>query len=144
MGLFDGFKRKTQLDFSTNEDAFATLMIAVANLDGEFDEEEVDTLIALAIINPALKQVDMNACFNFGSKYVSQNGAAQSAVDVFTFLDSELHQTAFTYACMVAMSDGVVTEEEENTLSELAEVAELDGDADCLIHAAGVIMQPVS
>jgi hypothetical protein len=73
------------------------------------------------------------------------NGAEQSAVDSFSYLPNELHATALSFACLVAMADGIVTAEEENKLMELAQVSSLGEDeSQVVIRTCIAIMKPLS
>lgn len=145
MGLFDGFKKKSTLDFSSNIEAIATLMVAIGSLDGDLDDEEISTVVAIANINPGMSTELIDESFSFSSKYILANGAEQSAVDAFNFLPDALHGTAFSYACMVALADGVVTAEEEETLIELAGLSSLDeDDTSKIIAACSAIMTPIA
>jgi tellurite resistance protein len=145
MGFFDSFKKKQNLEFVRNEDAIVTLMLAIGSLDGELDQDEVNALIGLANINPSLAQASLRSSFEFAIKHLKANGAAQSAVDSFSYLPSELHATALSFACLVAMADGIVTAEEENKLMELAQVSSLGEDeSQVVIRTCIAIMKPLS
>lgn len=144
MGLFDSFKKKTTLEFTNEVQAISTLMLSIASLDGELDSSEVHALIGIGAINPMLNPDSLEAGFNFAVKYIQRNGPEQSAVDAFTYLPEDNHETAFSYACLVAMADGVVTEEEEQTLTELAEVSAIeDEDVHRIIQTCTGIMRPI-
>jgi len=144
MGFFDGFKKKATLDFTSNAEAITTLMLAISSLDGEIDNSEIVTLVSIANINPALEKDDIKESFNFAVKYINRNGGGESAVDAFNFLDTSMHGTAFSYACMVALADGVVTDEEEDTLMELAEISSLsDEETQTIISTSKFLMTPI-
>lgn len=128
MGLFDSFKKKEVLSFSDDAQALIALMVAVGSLDGELDEDELQALVAIASINSSVLGDELKSSFEFAGKYVLANGAEQSAVDVFGFLTDDLHMTAFSFACLVAMADGIITAEEEQTLIELAGISCLSED----------------
>ena len=145
MGFFDSFKKKQTLEFTRNEDAIVTLMLAIGSLDGELDQNEVNALIALANINPSLAGASLRSSFEFAIKHLRANGAEQSAGDAFSCLPAEVHATALSFACLVAMADGIVTAEEENKLMELAQISSLGEDeSQAVIRTCIAIMKPVA
>lgn len=144
MGLFDSFKKRPALEFQSKEDAIVTLMVAIGSLDGELDQDEVNALIAMASINNSLANVSLEDAFRFAVKYIRSNGPEQSAVDAFGYLPDENHATALSFGCLVALADGVVTAEEEQTLMELAEISVLnEEEAQAVIHTSMAIMQQI-
>ena len=145
MGFFDSFKKKATLDFTSSTEAITTLMLAISTLDGEIDESEMLALSAIININPTLNPQDVNDSLNFAIKYINRNSSAESAVDAFNFLDATLHGTAFSYACMVALADGVVTDDEENILMELAGISSLsEEETHAIISTSKLLMTPIS
>lgn len=144
MGLFDAFKKKAKVEFSRNEDAIITLMLAIGSLDGDLDNDEIQSLIGIAQINRSLANASLREAFDVAVKYLKVNGAAQSAVDAFTYLPHELHATALGFACLVALADGVVTAEEESKLMELAQVSSLsEEEAQAVLNTSIAVMRSI-
>lgn len=145
MGLFGGFKKKQKVEFTCNEDAIVTLMVAIGSLDGDLDQNEVQALIGIAQINSSLANASLRDSFELAVKYLKLNGAAQSAVDAFTYLPEELHATALTFACLVTLADGIVTEEEESKLMELAGVSCLsEEESEAIINVSMALMKSLN
>ncbi|MBJ6612035.1 MAG: TerB family tellurite resistance protein [Candidatus Thiothrix moscowensis] len=145
MGFFDSFRKQQKPEFTCNEDAVITLMVAMGSIDGELDQNELLALVGLARVNTSLNGASLERSFQFAVKYLKANGAAQSAVDAFSYLPGELHATALSFACLVTMADGVVTNEEESKLMELAEVSSLsEAESQAVINTCIAIMKPVA
>lgn len=145
MGLFDAFKKKQKVEFTCNEDAIITLMVAIGSLDGDLDQNEIQALIGIAQINRSLGNAPLRSSFELAVKYLKVNGAGQSAVDAFTYLPEELHATALSFACLVTLADGIVTEEEDAKLMELAQVSSLgEEDSKAIINISMALMKPLN
>lgn len=145
MGLFDAFKKKQKVEFTCNEDAIVTLMVAIGSLDGDLDQNEIQALIGIAQINSSLANASLRSSFELAVKYLKVNGAGQSAVDAFTYLPEELHATALSFACLVTLADGIVTAEEESKLMELSQVSSLsEEESQAIINVSMALMKSLN
>ncbi|MCX7946623.1 MAG: tellurite resistance TerB family protein [Hydrogenophilus sp.] len=144
MGLFDLFKKSQTVEFSNNAEAILALMLAIGSIDGELDRDEVMALVGIAQLNRSLAGSDLQRAVDSALRYLKNKGPGQTAVDALGFLPAELHATAFAFASLVAMADGVVTEEEEQKLMELAEQSSLDEEtARAVVRVATALMARV-
>mgnify|MGYP003671531396 CR=1 FL=1 len=126
MGLFDALKKKVtgEIELQSNQEALDILLYAVASIDGEIEDEELGTVIALAHMYKEVAGVDNDIDVEVIAAHLETYGAAQAIHNTFEHLPEALHETAFAYACMVAIADGEISQEEENVLIEVADLTD--------------------
>ncbi|KXJ54442.1 MAG: hypothetical protein AXW15_02270 [Neptuniibacter sp. Phe_28] len=149
MGLFDKFKKPSldasEIVFTDSGQALAMLLYAVACTDESLDDDEVGAVAALIHFNGQISGVEPDIDYKYITLCVDSVGPEAAIRAAFDYLPLELHEPAFTYACMVAMADGHVSDEEAAILIEIAKMSdEFDLErAEQLIDMAGVVMSPM-
>ena len=121
MGLFDGFKTKTQPTFNTQK-AIMTIVIAAIKADGSVSEEEVGRLRSMCVRSPIFSTNSKDqdeAVIDFALNVSDQLGmeAVKKAALVLT---PDLKETAFAFAVEMILADGMVGDKEEAFISQLA------------------------
>jgi len=129
MGLFDGFKTKTQPVF-TAQKAVMTIVIAAIKADGNVSDEEVGRLRSMCARSPlfsANSKEEDDAVIDFALNVSDQLGtdAVKKAAEALT---PELKETAFAFATEIVLADSMVGEKEEAFISQLAGVLGVSDD----------------
>lgn len=129
MGLFDGMKTKMSPTFDPQK-AIMTIVIAAIKVDGNVSDEEIGYLRSMCARSPIFanntKDED-DSVIDFASNVTEQlamDGVKRAAES----LTEELRQTAFAFATEMVLADGMVGDQEEAFITDLAEMLGVDGD----------------
>jgi uncharacterized tellurite resistance protein B-like protein len=140
MGLFDGFKTKTQPVFNTQK-SIMTIVVAAITADGEVSDEEVGRLRSMCARSPIFmrntKDED-DALIDFALNAHKQlaGEAIKKAAETLT---PELRETAFAFAVEMIVADGMVGADEETYIGNLATTLGISEDLSRAIIAVTLI-----
>ena len=122
MGLFSAFKdSKPEIEFLDDTDAKVTLLTAIAFLDGDLDDSEIETSIIMKYLCVGTDMVEQ-ANDEFGT-LIEDHSIPAIVAAAFNYIDPATHKTVYFAACMIAMADGVIDDEEEDALLDMAKLS---------------------
>ncbi len=104
-------------------EAFLIIILSAAKADGFLEEYEQNMIVNILSRMTIFEQYsgNMEQLFDKGLTIINQKGSEQALKIAISMLPTNLHDTAFAVAADLIMSDGHVTDTEQNTLARLAE-----------------------
>lgn len=126
MGLFDSLKSKTEPSFDPQKSVM-TIVIASIMADGDASDEEIGRLRTMCARSPIYakntKEED-DAVIDFAINVIKQLGD-DGIAKAGNALKPELKETAFAFATEIILADGIVGDDEEQFLTQLAKTLDL-------------------
>ena len=130
MGIFDalfsGMETRTKL---TPQESFAGILLAASACDGHVSEDEVIQLFATLFRMKLFKSVNekqFNKVWNKLMSVLKKNGPEALVDGCCETLPPELYKAAFTNACNIVLSDGVLESDEKEFMEVLSQKLNLD------------------
>jgi tellurite resistance protein len=131
MGLFDKVFSDTPAgdEKFTQQEAFAGIALAIAGADRNVDSQEWDAIVTYIrrlriydnFSNPAFDKL-----FDKLFTKLKNEGPGSLVAASKDGIGEDLKLTAFACAVDIALTDGVLTDEEKDIISQLAEALEVD------------------
>lgn len=127
MGLFDSLKSKKEPTFDPQKSVM-TIVVASIMADGDASDEEIGRMRSMCARSPIFSKNtkdEDDAVIDFAINVVKQlgdDGIAKAA----NALKPELKETAFAFASEIILADGIVGDDEEQFLTQLAKTLGID------------------
>lgn len=109
-------------------DAYASVLYCCANADKDISDEELVSLANSFINIPVFEDYDE-------AEYLvlaEQNAANFTPLEIlrgsFNYIKQHLRPKLFFYCCDIFLADGVISEEEKQTMEKIAEISGIDED----------------
>lgn len=132
MGLFDKiFKAVPEEDKLSKQESFASIALAMAGADGSIAQSEWDGICSYLrrlrlydnFSGPAFDKM-----FDKLFRILKNQGASALVACSVEGLPEDMKLTAFACAVDIALADGVVEDEEKETINQLAESLQIPED----------------
>ena len=102
-------------------------MLLMAGADGAMEASEMSTVQAFIDVLPEFKGKDIDALINEGRKIIARSGGLKESVRALGDLSTPLlKKKLYTLAVDLAMSSGDIDESEDEMLSAMSRVMDID------------------
>lgn len=127
MGLLSMFKAAVPAKKPTDDVLLLHSMILMAGADGFFDDAEADTLQAFFSQLPEFQDKEFDDVYGSAKRMVSKYPSLKESVKALADLSTPaLKKKAFILAADIAFSSGDVDEAEDEMLSAMGRVMDID------------------
>lgn len=127
MGLLSMFKSAVPAKKPTDDVLLLHSMMLMAGADGYFDDAEADTIEAFFMQLPEFEGKDFGEVYANAKKMVSKYPSLKESVKALAELSTPaLKRKAFILAADIAFSSGDVDEAEDELLSAMGRVMDID------------------
>nr|WP_319397714.1 tellurite resistance TerB family protein [uncultured Carboxylicivirga sp.] len=131
MGIFDKVFNQTELSAEktfTKQEAFLATAVAIAGSDGYVSDEEWSNLVGYVRrikLFSGCSDIDFNKMFDRLFTILKTKGPGALVQMAKPAMEEDLKLTAFCCAVDIALSDGILEEEEKDVLDQLMQVLEV-------------------
>jgi len=130
MSIFDAFRGQVSPTFSPQQ-AIMTIVVGAIRADGVVSDEEVNRLIAMCVLSPlfAHNTIEQDRFVIGYACNIYQSLGHQALAMASQALSPDLRETAFAFSSDMVLSDGLLTQNEENYLNWLKNALGIADDA---------------
>ena len=133
MGLFDALLGGMESSGKLNsQESFAGILLGASACDGHIADDEVQSLVTALLRMQLYKRFDSNQFNKMLNKLhgILKKKGVDALIDAcVNGLPDELNKTAFTNACDIVLSDGVVEPDEKEFIDKLQAKLNIEANA---------------